>query len=86
MALYLDYTPLFVAVWSLADLLEGLIPRLAFRALKVELNYSLKKAKITYGLTVLLAADFAVLAAATILTLTEVFVASFVVGLVGLCI
>jgi len=60
MALYLGYTPLFAAVWSLADLLEGLIPILAFRAMKVELNYSLKKPKITYGLTALLAAVFVV--------------------------
>jgi hypothetical protein len=59
MALYIGYTPEFAVVWSLADLFEGLIPLLAFRFLKVEPNYSLKKPKITYGLTALLAVTFA---------------------------
>jgi len=81
MALYIGYTPEFAMVWSLADLFEGLIPLLAFRALKVEPNYRLKKPKITYGLTALLAVTFVVSALATTLTLTEVFVATFFVGI-----
>jgi hypothetical protein len=82
MALYIGYTLEFALVWSLADLFEGLIPLLAFKALKVEPNYSLKKPKITYGLTALLAVTFVVSALATTLTLTEVFVATFFVGII----
>jgi hypothetical protein len=82
MALYVGYTPDFALVWSLADLFEGLIPLLAFRALKVEPNYSLKRPKITYSLTALLAATFVVSAVATTLTLTEVFAATFFAGII----
>jgi len=81
MALYIGYTPEFAVLWSLADLFEGLIPLLAFRLLKVEQDYSLRKPKITYGLTALLAATFVVSAVATTLTYTEVFVATFFVGI-----
>ena len=82
MALYVGYTLEFALVWSLADLFEGLIPLLAFRALKVEPNYRLKKPKITYGLTAILLVDFVVSAVATVMTLTEVFIVTFVVGLI----
>ena len=81
MALYVGYTLEFALVWSLADLFEGLIPLLAFKALKVDLNYRLKKPKITYTLTALLAVTFVVAALATVYTLTEVFIASFFVGI-----
>jgi len=81
MALYVGYTLEFALVWSLADLFEGLIPLLVFRALKVDLNYQMKKPKITYTLTALLAVTFVVAALATVYTLTEVFVASFFVGI-----
>jgi hypothetical protein len=82
MALYIGYTLDFALVWSLADLFEGLIPLLAFRALKVKPNYSLKKPKITYSLTALLAATFLASALATTLTLTEIFAATFFVGII----
>ena len=82
MALYVGYTLDFALVWSLADLFEGLIPLLVFRSLKVELNYSMKKPKITYGLTALLMINFVISAVTTILTLTEVFIVTFVAGLV----
>jgi hypothetical protein len=82
MALYVGYSLDFALVWSLADLFEGLIPLLAFRALKVEPNYRLKKPKITYGLTVLLVAIFVVSAVATTLTWTEVFTATFFVAII----
>jgi hypothetical protein len=82
MALYIGYSLDFALVWSLADLFEGLIPLLAFRALKVEPNYRLKKPKITYGLTVLLVATFVVSAVATTLTWTEVFTATFFVAII----
>ena len=81
MALYVGYTLEFALVWSLADLFEGLVPLLAFRLLKVEPNYSMKKPKITYGLTALLMIDFVVSAVATILTLTEVFIVTLVAAL-----
>ncbi|PVX24387.1 MAG: hypothetical protein CW716_10180, partial [Candidatus Bathyarchaeum sp.] len=81
MGLYVGYTLEFALVWSLADLFEGLIPLLAIRALKVDLNYDFKKPKITYGLTALLMTVFVVSAAATILTLTEVFIVTFVAAL-----
>jgi hypothetical protein len=79
--LYVGYTLEFALLWSLADLFEGLIPLLAFRSLKVEPNYRLKKPKITYGLTALLVATFIVSALATTQTLTEVFVSTFFVGI-----
>jgi hypothetical protein len=82
MALYVGYSLDFAVVWSLADLFEGLIPLLAFRILKVEPNYRLKKPKITYSLTLLLAVTFVVSAVATTLTWTEVFVATFFVGII----
>jgi hypothetical protein len=41
----------------------------------------MKKPKITYGLTALLMIDFVVSAVATILTLTEVFIVTFVAAL-----
>jgi hypothetical protein len=81
MALYVGYTWEFALIWSLADLFEGLIPLLAFRVLKIEPNFSLKKPKITYTLTGLLALTFVVSAVATALTYTQVFVASFFVGI-----
>jgi hypothetical protein len=81
MALYVGYSIEFALVWSLADLFEGLIPLLAFRALKIEPNYNLKKPKITYALTGLLGVTFVVSALATVWTLTEVFIATFFVGL-----
>lgn len=81
MGLYVGYTLEFALLWSLADLFEGLIPLLAFRSLKVEPNYRLKKPKITYGLTALLVATFIVSALATAQTLTEVFVSTFFVGI-----
>jgi hypothetical protein len=81
MGLYVGYTLEFTLVWSLADLFEGLIPLLAFRSLKVEPNFRLKKPKITYGLTALLLVTFAVSALAATQTLTEVFVATFFVSI-----
>jgi hypothetical protein len=82
MALYVGYTIDFALIWSLADLFEGLIPLLAFRTLKVEPNYRLKKPKITYGLTAMLVATFVVSAVATTLTWTEIFTATFFVGII----
>jgi len=81
MALYVGYSLEFALVWSLADLFEGLIPLLAFRALKIKLNYDFKKPKITYGLTALLMTVFVVSAVATVLTLTEIFIVTFVAAL-----
>jgi hypothetical protein len=82
MALYVGYTLDFALVWSLADLFEGLIPLLVFRALKAEPNYTFKKPRITYGLTALLLTVFVASAVATILTLTEVFIMTFAAALI----
>ncbi|MCW4022568.1 MAG: hypothetical protein NWF02_05350 [Candidatus Bathyarchaeota archaeon] len=81
MALYVGYTVEFAVVWSLADLFEGLIPLLAFRAQKIEPHYNFKKPGITYALTGLLIVTFVVSALATVWTLTEVFIATFFAGL-----
>jgi hypothetical protein len=81
MALYIGYSLEFSLIWSLADLFEGLVPLLAFRALHVEPNYDLKKPKTTYALTGLLLVTFAVSALATVMTYTEVFIATFFVGI-----
>lgn len=81
MALYVGYTLEFALVWSLADLFEGLVPLLAFRLLKVEPSFSLKRPKITYALTGFLMVTFVTSAVSTVLTYTQVFVATFFVGI-----
>ncbi|MFA5364803.1 MAG: hypothetical protein WC325_06440 [Candidatus Bathyarchaeia archaeon] len=81
MALYIGYSLEFALIWSLADLFEGLVPLLVFRALKVEPNYNLKKPKTTYALTGLLVVTFVISALATIMAYAEVFIASFFVGI-----
>ncbi len=75
------YSVEFTLVWSLADLFEGLIPLLAFRALKVEPNLRSKKPELTYILTASLIATFVVSAVAATQTLTEVFYATFFVSI-----
>lgn len=80
MSLYIGYTLEFALVWSLADLFEGLVPLLVFRSLKVEPKYQLKKPRITRGLTALLLATFAISAISATQTFTEVFIATFFVG------
>jgi hypothetical protein len=81
MGLYFGYSLQFVLVWSLADFFEGFIPLLAYRSLRIKPAYKLKNPKVTYGLTVLLVSDLVVSAVATALTLTEVFIATFIVGI-----
>ena len=81
LGLYIGYSIDFALLWSLADLFEGLIPLLAFRYVKVEPNYRLKKPIITYGLTGVLVATFIVSAIALTQSWTEVFLATFFVGI-----
>ena len=81
LGLSIGYSPGFTLLWSLGDMFEGLVPLMAFRLLKVEQNYHLKKPAITYGLTGLLVATFVIAATAMILNLTEVFIATFFVGI-----
>jgi hypothetical protein len=81
MGLYFGYSLPFVLVWALADFFEGFIPLLAYRKLKIK-KVKLKNPKVTYGLISILAVDVVVSAVAMVLTLTEVFVATFITGVV----
>jgi hypothetical protein len=81
MGLYAGYSLQFALVWSLADFFEGFIPLLAYRALRIEPACKLKNPKVTYGLTAVLILDMAISAVAAVLTLTEVFMATFIVGI-----
>lgn len=70
----------FVLVWALADFFEGFIPLVAYRKLKIR-KAKLRNPKITYTLMTLLLVDVAVSAAAMIFVWTEVFIATFAVGI-----
>ncbi|MCW4019865.1 MAG: hypothetical protein NWF14_01355 [Candidatus Bathyarchaeota archaeon] len=78
MGLYFGYSVTFALVWSLADFFEGFVPLLAYRTLKIEPSFRLEKPKVTYLLTALLVVNIVVSGAATVLTLTEIFVATFI--------
>ena len=80
MGLYFGYSLEFVLVWALADFFEGFVPLLIYRKLKLK-PAGLKKPSLTYGLTALLVIDMVISAAATIFTLPEVFVFTFVAGI-----
>jgi hypothetical protein len=81
MGFYLGMPWEFVLVWSLADFFEGFIPLMIYRSLKLKPATQLKRPKITYGLTALLALDVIVSAVALVNTLSEVFIATFIVGI-----
>lgn len=81
MSLYVGYALPFALVWSLADFFEGFVPLAAYRALKVEPSFQLKHPKVAYALVTLLVINIIVSAVATVLTLTEVFIATFIVGI-----
>ena len=70
----------FVLVWALADFFEGFIPLLAYRKLKIK-KVKLRNPRITYSLMGLLAVDVVVSAIAMIYTWTDVFAATFAVGI-----
>jgi hypothetical protein len=81
MGLYLGYSLPFVLVWGLADFFEGFIPLLIYRSLKTKPALALKRPRITYGLNALLVLVLVVSAAALVLSLTTVFIVTFVVGI-----
>jgi hypothetical protein len=81
MSLYVGYALPFALVWSLADFFEGFVPLVAYRALKVDPSFQLKRPRVTYVLVALLVVDIIVSGVATVLTLTEVFIATFIVGI-----
>jgi hypothetical protein len=81
MGFYLGMPWEFVLVWSLADFFEGFIPLMIYRSLKIRPTSKLKRSKITYGLTALLALDVVVSAVALVNTLSEVFIATFITGI-----
>ena len=81
MGLYLGMPLEFVLVWALADFFEGFVPLLLYRSLKTKPALALRRPKVTYGLNVLLAADLVISAIALIQSLTEVFMATFAVGI-----
>lgn len=80
MGLYSGLALPFVLVWALADFFEGFIPLVAYRKLKIR-KAKLRNPKITYTLMTLLLVDVAVSAAAMIFVWTEVFIATFAVGI-----
>ncbi len=84
MGLYLGLPLPFLLVWSLADFFEGFVPLMFYRSLRIRPALKLKHPKVTYGLAVILALDFVVSALALVSNLTEVFIATFIVGIVAL--
>jgi hypothetical protein len=81
MGLYLGYSLGFVAVWSLADFFEGFVPLLIYRSFRIKPALKLKHPKATYVLMSFLALDAVGSALAYVFSLTEVFVATFVLGI-----
>ena len=81
MGVYLGMPWEFVLVWSLADFFEGFIPLMIYRSLRIKPASKLKRPKITYGLTALLALDVVVSAVALVNTLSEIFIATFIAGI-----
>jgi integral membrane sensor domain MASE1 len=86
MGLYLGYSLDFLAVWSLCDFFEGFVPLVIYRSLKIKPTLKLKRPKATYVLVSLLALDVVVSALAYVYSYSEVFVATFALGIVLLVI
>jgi len=84
MGFYFGFSLPFLLVWSLADFFEGFVPLLVYRWLKIKPALKLKHPKLTYGLAALLAFTFVLSAVALTSNLTEVFVSTFIVGIVAL--
>jgi hypothetical protein len=75
------YTLSFVAVWSLADFFEGLVPLLIYRQIRVKPSLKLKRPKATFALMALLVSDVVGSAWALTSSLTDFFIATFVIGI-----
>jgi len=84
MGFYLGMPLEFLLVWSLADFFEGFVPLIIYRKLKIKPTVQLKHSKVTYGLTAVLLVNVVVSAFALVNSLSEVFIATFIVGLVVL--
>ncbi|NLE03613.1 MAG: hypothetical protein GX638_02275 [Crenarchaeota archaeon] len=80
MGLYSGLTLEFVLIWALADFFEGFIPLLAYRKFKIK-KAKLRKPKITYALAGLLALNVIISAIAMLNTYTELFIATFIAGI-----
>jgi hypothetical protein len=81
MNLYIGYSLPFALVWSLADFFEGFVPLVAYSALKVDPSFQLKHPRVAYVLVALLVVNIIVSAVAAVLALTEVFIATFIMGI-----
>ena len=81
MGLYLGYSLDFLAVWSLADFFEGFVPLLIYRSFRIKAALKLKRPKATVLLMSLLALDAVASALSYVYSFTEVFVATFVLGI-----
>ncbi len=84
MGLFLGYGFDFVLVWSLADFFEGFVPLLIYRSLKIKPVLNLKRPKVTHALNSLLALTVIISGIALILSLTLVFIATFIAAIVFL--
>ena len=81
MGLYFGYSLDFLAVWSLADFFEGFVPLLVYRSFRIKAALKLKRPKATVLLMSLLALDAVASALSYVYSFTEVFVATFVLGI-----
>jgi uncharacterized membrane protein len=72
----------FLFIWSLADFFEGFIPLMIYRKLKIKPAAQLEHPKVTFGLTAILIANVVVSAFALVNSLSEVFIATFIAGIV----
>jgi hypothetical protein len=74
----------YLAVWALADFFEGFVPLLIYRSMKVKPAIQLKHLKVTGGLSALLVLDVVISGVALVSNLTEVFIVTFVAGILAL--
>lgn len=81
MGLYVGYSWEFVIIWSLADFFEGFVPLLIYRSLHVKPELKFRRPKATFVLMSLLTFDAVLSALAYVYSLTEVFVATFFLGI-----
>lgn len=71
-------------VWSLADLVEGLIPLLAFKLTKtdIDIGKDMKRPKPLYILLAILIINLIVAAIATMLVLTELWIVTLIIAII----
>ena len=86
MGLYLSMPWEFLLVWSLADFFEGFVPLVIYRSLKIKPTVQLKRPKVAYILYAILLLNVVVAAFALVNSLSEVFIATFIIGILLLLI